>query len=122
MTERTTHDAPLRPLLDDALRFWEPRRIAYNAVLSGVVVGWGVCTWPHFRPALAPTPLLQLLVLATIANLLYCAAYAVDLPVQLSSYRDAWRRRRWLLWIAGTLFAAALTYYWIGDEIYSYVR
>jgi len=52
---------------------------------------------------------------------LYCAAYLVDLPMQTSSYRDAWRRRRWTLWLIGTLFAAALTYYWIGDEIYPFV-
>jgi hypothetical protein len=42
----------LRPLLDEALRYWEPRRIAYNLVLGAVVVAWVVVTWPHFRPAL----------------------------------------------------------------------
>jgi len=115
-------DLPLRPLLDDAIRFWEPRRVAYNAVLAAIVIGWGVFTWPHFRPALALEPMLQLFVLAVIANVLYCAAYAADLPLQYSSYRDGWRRWRWVLWLLGTLFAAALTYYWIGDEIYPYVR
>jgi hypothetical protein len=33
-----------------------------------------------------------------------------------------WRRRRWVLWLAGVIFAIVLTNYWIVDEIYPYVR
>ena len=121
MKEETAPQVPFRLLLDDALRYWERRRIGYNLVLAAIVIGWGVFTWPHFRPALALVPMLRLFVLAVIANVLYCAAYLVDLPMQTSSYREVWRRRRWALWWIGTLFAAALTYYWIGDEIYPHV-
>jgi hypothetical protein len=42
----------------------------------------------------------------------------VDFAFQSSSYGPAWRRRRGLLWIAGTLFALLFATYWIGDEIY----
>lgn len=120
-TEAAPHP-PFRLLLDDALRYWERRRIGYSLVLAAIVIGWGVFTWPHLRPALALVPMLQLFVLAVIANVLYCAAYLVDLPLQLSSYREVWLRRRWVLWLIGTLFAAALTQYWIGDEIYPFVQ
>ena len=31
---------PLRVLLDEALRYWEPRRLAYNLLLTAVVLAW----------------------------------------------------------------------------------
>lgn len=109
---------PLREALTDALRYWEPRRIGYNAVLGLVVVGWVVFTWPHFRGAFTLSVLLALFVLAVLANVCYCAAYVVDLPMQYSDYRDLWRRRRWMLWTLGVLFAATIACYWVADEIY----
>jgi preprotein translocase subunit SecY len=111
----------LQALLDDALRYWEPRRLLYNLLLTAVVSGWLIVTWPHFRPALNLQALLLLFVLAVLANVCYCAAYVVDIPLQYSSFRDQWRRWRWGLWLAGMLFAAILASYWIADEIYPYV-
>jgi hypothetical protein len=111
-----------RGLLADAIRFWEPRRLVYNGVLTGVAVAWLVATWPHFRAALTPPSLLLLAVLALLANVCYCAAYLVDLPMQRSSFSTFWRRRRWALWLMGTLFAIVLANYWIADEIYPFVR
>ena len=35
---------PFRGVLFDAIRFWEPRRLLYNFVLSAVVVVWLVAT------------------------------------------------------------------------------
>jgi hypothetical protein len=32
--------------------------------------------------------------------------------------REAWKRRRWMLWCAGALLAVILECYWIADEIY----
>jgi hypothetical protein len=72
----------LRALLDDALRFWEPRRLLYNLLLTAVVFGWLIVTWPHFRPALNLQALLLLFVLAVLANVCYCAAYVVDIPLR----------------------------------------
>lgn len=118
----TTLSSPLHPslreILNDAIRYWEPRRIVYNLLLAMIVIGWTVATWPHFAPAVKFEPLLALLILAVLANGCYCAAYVVDVTLQFSDFRTAWRRYRWLLWSSGTLFALALAYYWIGDEIY----
>ena len=110
-----------REIFHDAVRYWELRRAGYNVALAALTIGWVVVTWPHFRPAFNVVDGLRLLVLALLANVAYCAAYLVDLPLQHSSFRDVWRRRRWALWTAGTLFALLFTHYWIGDEIYPYV-
>lgn len=112
-------EAPsFRDLLSDAIRYWEPRRLGYNAFLAVIVVGWVAVTWPHFRTAFTWQSLLFLFVLAVLSNVCYCAAYVVDVPMQYSVYRDLWRRWRWGLWIVGALFAGSITYYWIADEIY----
>jgi hypothetical protein len=111
-----------RGLLDDAIRFWEPRRLIYNLVLAAVTVLWLVATWPTFRAALTLSSLLLLAILALLANVCYCAAYLVDLPMQLSSPSSVWRNRRWGLWSFGTLFAIVLANYWIVDEIYPFVH
>jgi hypothetical protein len=113
---------PFRALLADAIRFWEPRRLVYNFVLASVVVIWLVATWPHFRVAFTLSSLLLLAVLALLANVCYCAAYFVDIPMQRSSFGTVWRRRRWGLWLLGTLLAIVLANYWIVDEIYPFVR
>ena len=70
-----------------ALRYWEPRRIAYNLVLAAVLAAWLVLTWPHFRPALGGRALLQLLALAAIANVAYCAAYGAEIAVRHCAFR-----------------------------------
>jgi hypothetical protein len=111
-----------RESLADAIRFWEPRRVVYNCVLTTVVVVWVVATWPHFRTALTLSLLLLLSVLALLANACYCAAYFVDIPMQRSSLKTLWRHRRWGLWLMGTILAIVLANYWISDEIYPFVR
>jgi len=108
-------------VLRDAFGYWEPRRLWYNVALTALVGAWVVATWPHFRPALTLASLAKLMVLAALANVCYSAAYLVDVPLQVSSFRTAWRQRRWILGLFGTLFALAVTCYWIADEIYSYV-
>ncbi len=114
--------ASFREFLRDAIRFWELRRLWYNLALAGQALAWVILTWPHFRPALTVEHLLQLLVLAGLANLCYCVAYFVELLFYQSPAADTWRRRRWVLWLAGTLFALLVAQYWIGDEIYPSVR
>jgi len=102
----------------EAVRFWEPRRIWYNAALFFVVLLWIVFTWPHFRPGFTLEALGIMLVLALLANVCYCTAYLVDLPLQ-AVFSDISRRRlRWAVWILGMLFALLLENYWIADEIY----
>lgn len=128
----STHPAPSPSLTDtptgpfpslflDAIRFWEFRRLFYNLALAAASIAWLVATWPHFRPALTVNSLLLFSVLALIANACYCAAYLVDIPMQLSALCITWKRYRWILWLAGTLLALLLTNYWIADEIYPFV-
>jgi hypothetical protein len=107
--------------LRDAARYWEPRRILYNLVLMAVVAAWVGLTWPHFRPALNFSASLKMSVLALLANVCYCAAYLVDVPMGHSTVAQQWQRWRPFLWFAGTLFATLLANYWIGDEIYPFV-
>jgi len=110
--------SPFRTTLLNAARFWEPRRLLYNLILTSVVIFWFAGTWPHFRPALVPSTLLPLSFLALLANICYSAAYLVDIPLQLSTLSAIWNRYRWLLWIFGILLALLLENYWIADEIY----
>ena len=107
-----------RNVLQDAIRYWELRRIFYNVALTAVVIVWIARTWPHFRDALTLSSLLKLIVLGLIANACYCAAYLVDIPVSRARTGAWWQRGRLGLWLAGTLFAAVLANYWIADEIY----
>jgi|SRR5579872_4178360 len=108
-------------ILDNSLRFWERGRIAYNAVLLAIVALWVILSWPHFRPALNARIIAVTFVLAVLANVCFCAAYLVDIPLQYSSWQRHWRRWRWILWLIGTLFAGIIANYWIADEIYSFV-
>jgi hypothetical protein len=112
----------LRERLADAIRFWEPRRLVYNFVLTTVAIVWLVATWPHFRGALTLSSLLLTAILALLANACYCAAYFVDIPMQRSALSAMWNQRRWGLWLLGTFLAIALENYWIADEIYPFVR
>lgn len=107
---------PLRDVLTDALRYWERRRIAYNAVLLLVVLGSIALAWPGSR-IIRFASLPPLFMLAVIANICYTSVYVVDIPVQLSGFRSSWAKWRWILWSIGTLFAAVLAFYWMGDEV-----
>jgi len=103
----TTPSQPLNNQITESLRYWEPRRLAYNAALALVVAGTmlyhhgplSTVTWPSAA---------GLLVAAAIANVLYCSAYVADLFMQLSDYSETWKRCRWALLTAGTLLAAGI--------------
>lgn len=107
----------LRGILDDAMRFWELRRIPYNLILAAVVIVWLVANRSHLNEALLWPTILALFVMAALANVLYSVAYCLDIFVQYSSFRDLWRRRRWMLWLAGMLLAVALANVWIISQI-----
>ena len=87
--------------LTDAVRFWEPQRLAYNLVLMLFAAIWLIATWPHFRPAFTLPSFLLLGVLALLANVCYSATYFVDIPIQRSALGSIWRKRRWVLWLLG---------------------
>ena len=98
-----------REALTDAIRFWEIRRIAYNAILALVVVAAFVIYWPDSKRAISIERAQGMFILAVLANVAYCAAYLVDLPAQLSAFGSSWRRHRWILFAIGMLFAAIIT-------------
>lgn len=104
--------------LKDAARFWERQRFWYNGVLLLIVVLWVVFTWPHFRPAMNLVALGKMTVLALLANLCYCAGYAMEGFIQPLTPQSYWRKLRWVVWVTGVLFAVLLANYWIADEIY----
>jgi hypothetical protein len=60
-----------------------------------------------------------LIILVLLANVCYCAAYLVDIPLQLTFVN--WHKHRWGLLLTGTLFAILVENYWIADEIYPFV-
>lgn len=105
-----------------AIRFWEAKRVWYTSVLTAVVVGWVMFTWPHFRPALNLLNLGRMIVLGLLANVCYGAAYVQEFFMQASVPARFWRRFRWGVWILGMLFALLLENYWIADEIYPDVQ
>lgn len=110
---QTPEPVTFRQMVDSALRFWEPCRLIYNGVLALIVL-WMINRWAI--PAnlswhdLIPYAI-TMFVLAVVANLLYCAAYVVDIFMQFSSYRASWIKSRRLVFTVGLMFAMALTYY-----------
>ena len=117
MMTHTRTQVSFRDALSDAIHYWELRRIVYNLALLAVVVALAIVSWSRIETRLSFELLLGLVVLAVLANVCYCAAYVVDLPMQLSSHVAAWKRWRWLLCAFGVLFGMALAWYWAGDEI-----
>jgi hypothetical protein len=95
----------------EALRYWEPRRFLYNAILLAVVVAHFWSRWPASKSILRLDVLLELFLFAVLANIAYCAAYAVDLFVQFSGARAAWTRWRWTVFATGAAFAAVLAHF-----------
>jgi len=119
-------DAPprskLAELAADAVRYWELRRLFYNMVLATVVLIHLVSAWPGSMPLLTRDRVLVTFMLAVAANILYCAAYPVDLFVQFAGLRATWSRLRWILWTVGTVFAATITHFIVKFMIESVAR
>jgi hypothetical protein len=95
--------------LTDAIRFWEPRRVIYNAVLALVVVIYFFVGYPVSKTLVSLDLALGIFILAVVANVAYCAAYLADIFVQISGFREVWQRFRWVLFVIGTTFAAVIT-------------
>ncbi len=98
-----------REIMTDALRYWEPRRVIYNAVLAGIVVYHFTANRTPFRLILNVT-IHWFFLLAVLANLAYCAAYIADIPVQFSGFRPVWKRYRWILFLVGLALASIIAW------------
>jgi len=103
----------IRERATEAIRYWESRRLAYNAVLLAIVVIYFYLGLPHSRQMATLNGILLLFLLAVLSNVAYCAAYVVDIFAQLSGFREEWRRFRWILFAIGIGFAAVLTRFWV---------
>ncbi len=85
-------DTPtLRESVSDAMRFWEPRRLLYNAILSVMVLFYFFKAYPASKAVLTLDSILGLFLLVVLANIAYCTAYLADVFAQWSSYRDCRR-------------------------------
>ena len=102
-------EVSLQSILTDAIRYWELRRIVYNAILLGIVAVVFMLQWPASRSALSVDLAQGLFILAVLANVAYCAAYVVDVVAQYSTLGAAWKRYRWLLFGIGVVFAGIIT-------------
>ncbi|HEV8700281.1 MAG TPA: hypothetical protein VGV60_03305 [Candidatus Polarisedimenticolia bacterium] len=98
-------------IASDAIGYWERRRVLYNLALAGVVGAHGLVAWPASRSALTWDTFFLLIFLAVLANVCYCAAYAVDLFVQYSGLRSAWGRWRWVVLTIGIVFGAVIAHF-----------
>jgi hypothetical protein len=101
-----------RDSMSDAIRYWELRRIAYNAILAAVVLIYFALDYPASKAALTVDRALVIFMLAVLANVAYCAAYIPDIVAQLSGYRETWRRYRWTVFVIEILFAGIITRFW----------
>lgn len=105
----------LRESVTDAMKFWEPRRVVYNAALAIIVIGYFAADYPHSKSTLTIDTVFVLFLLAVLANTAYCTAYIADLFAQASGFREAWRKFRWILFAIGLAFAAILTRFFAMD-------
>jgi hypothetical protein len=103
-----------RDALTEAIRYWEPRRVAYNLVLAAVVAVHAGVAWlgPDPMPVITSDAVLSVFLLAVLANVAYCAAYIPDIPTQLSGFRSEWLRMRFVVFCVGVAFAAILAHFY----------
>ena len=99
----------IRGSATEAIRYWEPRRLVYNAVLAAIVLTYFGLGYPASKAALSLDMAQVVFLLAVLANVAYCVAYVADIFAQASGYRDHWRKYRWVLLTVGVLFAGVVT-------------
>jgi len=86
--------------------------VLYNGALLAVVLFHVWAGWPASKSHLTSDTLIFLFILAVLANVAFCAAYAVDLFVQFSGARNSWPRWRSYVLAVGIAFGAALAHFW----------
>jgi hypothetical protein len=98
-----------RERITEAIGYWEPRRLIYNAVLFLIVAAYFAINYPGSKRALNLDEILVVFLLAVLANVAYCAAYIPDVFAQASGFREQWQKYRWLVFIIGVTFAGVIT-------------
>lgn len=109
LTNQVSNRASLREMVTNSIRYWEPRRLIYNAVLALIVIGYFFASWPASRSTFTFNGILFLFVLTVLANICYCAAHVADIFAQFSGFRERWLRLRWMLLVLGIVFAGIIT-------------
>jgi len=98
-----------RSALSDAVRYWEKMRVVYNIGLLLIVAGHFIYNMPRSVDVINVDFILMFIVLAVLANVFYSAAYIVDVFLQLTDLAAVWRKKRWILFTIGFIFAAIIT-------------
>ena len=75
------------------------------------MAGHIVTKWPASREALTLNTFLFFFFMAVLANVCYCAVYAVDLFVRFSGLESAWEKGRVAVLLIGVAFAAVITHF-----------
>jgi hypothetical protein len=109
LTSSESKRASLREMVTDSIRYWEPRRLIYNAVLAVIVAAYFFVAWPASRSTVTFNGVLLLFFLSVLANVCYCAAHIADIFAQFSGFRELWLRFRWMLLALGIVFAGIIT-------------
>ncbi len=107
-----------REVAGNAIHYWERRRLIYNLVFTSVVLVQGIASGTVISRWFDVGMAFAYVVLAVVANLLYCAAHVVDVFMQLSNLRAAWLENRWMLFVTGTGFAALITYSFVSFSLF----
>jgi hypothetical protein len=110
----------LREVIADGIRYWEPRRLVFNAVLAVIVLVYFFLGLPRSRTQLSIELVFVVFLLAVLANICYCVAYVGDVFVQVAGLSAVWRRWRWILFAIGLAFAAIVTR-WIAMGMFGIV-
>jgi uncharacterized membrane protein YfcA len=97
-----------REQITEAMRYWEPRRLIYNAALALIVLAYFAAGYPGSKQSLQLDHILVIFLLAVLANVAYCAAYVVDAFAQASGFRETWRKHRWIVFATGVAFAGII--------------
>ena len=103
--------AQLMELVTDALRYWELRRLFYNALLAIIVLGHFMASWPASGTTLTSDGALGLFLLAVLANVAFSVVYVPDVFIQFSGFRNSRARWRLVLLVVGFAFAGVLTHF-----------
>ena len=101
----------LRELITDGLRYWEFRRLFYNALLAVIVLAHFAASWPASKSLVTVDGVLGLFLLAVLANVAYSAVYLADVFIQFSGFRASRARWRWILLGVEFAFAGILTHF-----------
>lgn len=67
--------ATFRDFATEAIRYWEPRRLIYDALLAVIVIAYFALGYPASKVHFEPNEILGLFLLAVMANVAYCAVY-----------------------------------------------